>query len=210
MDPRIETLRASGATGEFPASLISQYERRGYLSGKQWYWVERLAREAQNPTPPTTVDLGNFAGVVQLFVRASEGLKRPKIHLGFGGPSGFVNRLRLSVAGPRSKYHGQIQLTDGGPYGDNTWYGRVSTDGELTLARWLNGESHQDVRDALIAQLRRLAAEPAKVAGEYARYSGQCCFCRKAIGEGDDPRSREVGYGPVCAERYGLPWGEKS
>lgn len=208
MDPRIQSLLESGAQGNFVNSLVNQYAERGRLSDKQWYWVNRLTNEATNPAPQATIDVGDFSGVVALFAKAGETLKYPKINLGFGGPSGFANRLRLSVAGPRSKYRGQIQLTDGGSYGENTYYGRVSTDGQLTLSR--STQNDEPVRDALIAQLRRLAEKPEEIAAEYARFSGNCCFCHKAIGEGDDPRSREAGYGPQCAKRYGLPWGGKS
>lgn len=33
-----------------------------------------------------------------------------------------------------------------------------------------------------------------------------CVFCQTAL---DDPRSTTVGYGPICAGKYGLPWGVK-
>ena len=40
--------------------------------------------------------------------------------------------------------------------------------------------------------------------------SGTCMFCDRVL---DDPRSNPaaggVGYGPKCAENYGLPWGSK-
>ena len=114
------------------------------------------------------------------------------------------------MAGERSRNPGQINLTDGRPYGDNTYYGRVSTDGQLTLSRYFEGESRGPEKDALVASLRRLADEPEKIAAEYGKYSGNCCFCGLPIGEGDDRRSAEVGYGPNCAQNYGLPWGAKS
>jgi Family of unknown function (DUF6011) len=31
-----------------------------------------------------------------------------------------------------------------------------------------------------------------------------CCFCSRLL---SDPRSVRWGYGPTCAEKYGLPWG---
>ena len=37
----IETLRE--ARGEFPQSLVAQFDRRGSLSDKQWHWVVKLA-----------------------------------------------------------------------------------------------------------------------------------------------------------------------
>ncbi len=42
-------------------------------------------------------------------------------------------------------------------------------------------------------------------AAEFGHMHGACVFCSRAI---DTPESTAVGYGPVCAERHGLPWGE--
>jgi len=43
----------------------------------------------------------------------------------------------------------------------------------------------------------------AEVASAYADEVGQCINCGLTIGDGDDRRSIAVGYGPVCASRYG-------
>lgn len=197
-DPRIDALQAAvdngTATGNFPLSLLAQYNRRGYLSDKQWPWVERLAQPA--PAQPTE-DLGSFAGVIELFSKAREHLKFPKIWLRFGDNY----PLRLNVAGPASKYAGCIQLTDGGGYHEGTWYGRVSPEGQATFSRKVDDE----VRDQIVAVLRRLAEEPAKVAAEYGALTGNCCFCSRPL---SDERSTEVGYGETCAGHYGLPWGK--
>jgi len=34
--------------------------------------------------------------------------------------------------------------------------------------------------------------------------TGNCCFCRREL---TDKRSTEVGYGPICADHFSLPWG---
>lgn len=240
-DSRINALQVAVdqgiATGDFPSSLIEQFNRRGSLSEKQWYWVEKLT----NPEPPKTVAIRSMEGVIALFERAAEHLKYPKIRMGFGmtwavidgriisthpteddawkaqeqyGAQGnveqvpFLHKLRLSVAGERSKYAGQIQLTDGRPYGENTYYGRISVDGEITMSRWFDTQD-DSVQQDFVSTLARLADEPEVIAAEYGKYSGNCCFCNKPIGEGDDRRSAEVGYGSTCAKSYGLPWGVK-
>jgi hypothetical protein len=59
-------------------------------------------------------------------------------------------------------------------------------------------------------QLQALAKDPAKVASEHGRLTGNCCFCNHRIGHGDkdksasSERSRNAGYGPDCAKKYGL------
>lgn len=194
-DPRIVNLRravdAGVATGDFPVSLIEQYERKGYLSHKQWYWVDRLA------TPRPVEQLPSFAGVLELFARAREHLKYPKIALRLG-----EQPIRLHVAGERSRYAGSVQITDGTGFGGK-YFGRVDPNGVATLSnRFLPGES----KAGLVALLSELAARPAEVAAEYGRLTGNCCFCSRAL---SDERSTEVGYGPICAENYGLPWGAK-
>ena len=47
----------------------------------------------------------------------------------------------------------------------------------------------------------RLNAEQAAQLGHL---TGRCVFCSRKL---TDDRSTEVGYGPICADREGLPWG---
>jgi hypothetical protein len=42
-------------------------------------------------------------------------------------------------------------------------------------------------------------------ASQFGAVTGRCVFCSRKL---TDERSIEVGYGPVCAERENLPWGE--
>jgi len=44
----------------------------------------------------------------------------------------------------------------------------------------------------------------AEQAAEFGHMFERCCFCSTPI---DTPESTEVGYGPVCASKHGLPWG---
>lgn len=193
-EPRIEALRQavqSGlAGGEFPQSLLAQFESRGYLSGKQWYWVEKLAK------PREAVQLPSFAGVIALLARAGAHLKYPKINLQFANGE----RLRLHVAGERSRHAGSVQLTDGSGFGGR-YYGRINADGAAILS-----DRFPESKAELVNLLGALAERPAEVAAQYGHITGSCCFCHKEL---SDERSLAVGYGPICAGHYGLPWGEK-
>lgn len=142
-------------------------------------------------TAPSAVNIGSFEGVAALFALASKHLKRPKIRLQLKGAP-----IVLSVAGSASKAPGSINITDGRRFGENQWFGRISRDGAWTQS---NTQA-----DGLTDLLKRLASEPAKVAAEYGRLTCQCCFCGRAL---EDERSTAVGYGPVCADNFGLPWG---
>ena len=87
-------------------------------------------------------------------------------------------------------------LTDGGPFGDNVYYGRIDTDGV-----WIPSKSGEEVKDKLVDFLKDFAADPHACVSEYGHKSGNCCFCNKGL---TDEKSVTVGYGPVCAHNWGL------
>jgi hypothetical protein len=135
----------------------------------------------------------NMSGVNALFDKAiANGLKYPKIRL--QTPSG--QPVALGRAGDGSKYRGQIMVTDGERFGCNRYFGRVTQEGNWVIGR----EDLPEVRTLL----EQLGADPATVASQYGKLTGNCCFCFRRL---DDPRSVSVGYGPRCATVYGLPWG---
>lgn len=45
----------------------------------------------------------------------------------------------------------------------------------------------------------------AEQAARFGKLWGSCVFCSRLL---TDERSVAVGYGPICAEKNGLPWGE--
>jgi hypothetical protein len=150
-----------------------------------------------NPYP--TADrhtLPSVSGVVALLnVAKSAGLQFPKLWLQLPG----AMPLRISIAGENSRTPGYLMLTDGGPFGANRYFGRISPAGELEL-----GRDAPPVRAALIDLLVELAFDPAKVAADFGHLTGNCCFCNRKLADG---RSVTVGYGQICAKKFGLPWG---
>ena len=70
--PDINALRSN--TNSFAQSLCTQFDRKGSLSEKQWFWVNKLVTEADQPTPSDgTVD-ADMTGIVKLIDDASEHL----------------------------------------------------------------------------------------------------------------------------------------
>ena len=171
---------------DFARSLVDQFDRRGDLSPKQWPWVRRLAGTAT----PTAV-AGDFAGIMRLFEVAREHLKYPKIRLLADGDMPVV--LSRNHGG---RYPGDVSVTDGGPYGANVYYGRIQQAGGFT--------GRDDAPLAVLELLQSLAAAPADVVAAYGHLTDNCSFCGRAL---TDERSTAVGYGPICADHYGLPWG---
>lgn len=183
----IATLKTS--ENSFAKSLVNQFDDRGYLSEKQWFWAVKIATEIENPTIVVTLA---FASMIALFDIAAKALKFPKVRL--QTESGEL--VCLGRSSNRSKAPGTITVTDGGPYGGNRYYGRVELDGTYKPTRRATPE--------IIDLLVRFSKNPAGVAAEYGKLTGNCCFCRHGL---TDERSTSVGYGPVCAKNYSLPWG---
>lgn len=188
----------------FACSIYYQWKRYSRLSDSQRFWMHKITLEAQAAAarasaPRETVQLGReFSSIIALFDTAKSSLKRPKIR--FEIPA--IGEIRLSVAGPNSRSPGAINVTDGRPFGDNTWYGRVTRDGEFIL-----NPRCDNVQQKTIAEFLRLFAKnPSLLASTYGRKTGNCCFCGRFL---TDERSVYIGYGPICADHYQLPWGER-
>jgi len=151
---------------------------------------------AERAAPAAAAPVGDLSRINAMFDRAKAHLKYPAIVL-----EGF----RVSVAGARAKEPGSLTITSidrtgtdkfGRPARD--WYGRVSVTGTFHPAR----NAPADLGD----KLRRFAADPVGEAAAFGHLHGACCFCARAL---SDDRSTTVGYGPICADHYGLPWGER-
>lgn len=178
---------------DFACNLVEKGRRYG-VSEKQAFWVNKLTQRAKGEEPQReAVQVGDLTAAIQLFAKAREKLKFPKVTLEVDGRA-----IKLSVAGENAKLPGSITVAS--PKFGGAYYGRITVNGAF-----------QPARDAaavptLVEYLKRFAAEPAKVAAEYGKLTGNCCFCLKPL---SDDRSLAVGYGGTCAKNYGLPWGVK-
>lgn len=155
------------------------------------------AKIAAMPAPQPKPEPVKHAAASPLFAvmnkAQASGIEFPK--LWFEPQEG--QRLVVSVAGAASKTPGALNLTDGKPYGQNVWFGRVNLDGSLVQSKawqpWVG-----EILDGF-------AKDPAGFAGAYGKKTGRCCFCGRHL---ETKESVAVGYGPTCAERFGLPWGD--
>lgn len=176
--PAILTLR-SGGTKNITLGAFIEADDYGY-----YYEI------AQAPTAPAQ-PVGSLARIVAMFAKAAEHLKYPAI---------VLDGIRISVAGERAREPGSLTVTtaDKGDDGRRAYLGRVTRAGVFEPARTVSPWP-------IVDQLRAFAENPERVAGDYGRLHGACCFCRKAL---SDERSTAVGYGPICADHFGLPWGD--
>lgn len=126
---------------------------------------------------------------------AMSGLQAPKVR--------FPERdMRLSRTSRGSREPGSVVVTsnDGASAGGE-YYGRISREGVFVLP---SGSDEIDPRaEELLAELLE---DPTGTVARAGARVGSCSFCGHDL---TTDESLTVGYGPICAERYGMPWGEE-
>jgi len=194
-ESKLSTVEALGVLAkiksDFAASLLDQSQRKRGLSSKQLAWVHKLAHDFTNRQDKTADLGGSFEKISALFMAAKEHLKFPKVRL----QTSTGRNIVLKLAGNRSRYTGDIHVCDE----DEGYYGRIQAkDGSLVT---------RNTPEDVVQILRIFAEAPAETAAAYGRLLGNCCFCGRPL---EDEKSTAVGYGPVCAKHYRLPWGAKA
>jgi len=140
-----------------------------------------------------------------------DGLKRDAIDQQFKMLSSLIERLkqevytlknaeRQSAVKESGIQEDEIFVLDGEYYKT-----KKSKADNLYAMRWDGGAwdyaSAKGVIRKLTPEMRATAEQAAKFGHTY-----HCCvYCSRGL---TDSRSETVGYGPRCAENYGLPWGE--
>lgn len=162
-------------------------------------WVFKIAPRTP-AAPATQTQVGDLSGILALFERARQHLRFPAIVLSVPQAS----TIQVSMAGQNSRVPRSLNVTAFDEYfmGRRRWFGRVLQNGTFEQSR----ELLPDAARLITERLQQLATDPARVAAEHGRLTGRCCFCNRGL---DDERSTAMGYGPVCARHYGLPWGER-
>lgn len=177
-----------GLSSSFAQDLAAGFRRYGSWSAKQRPWAHKLANEAaasrqapQSEREPLYV----LRRIATMLGSAAEHRTYPTIRV--------ADWLHVTYM-TGGKNEGTISITDGGKYPDNTFYGRMSADGGWTPTR----STPEHVIDAL----RAFEADPEANVLAYGQETGNCCFCSRQL---TNQGSVQVGYGPICADHYGLP-----
>jgi len=195
-----KALDAHPDTSEFAESLLLAARQRR-LSPKQVGWLHKLATDSRVPvTDRYKVDGLNLSKIIEIFDHAhqgGEGKKYPKIVLAEAFDDDRVEvTCKIVRCGSQSKYEGAANIKTA----NDEWAGRINRDGSVTCGNRANfGEVE--------AILRELAKDPLQVLAQNGVATSQCCYCARAL---TTRQSREVGYGPICADKHGLPWGKTS
>jgi len=176
--------RCQSCGQSFPAGTAVEWARGA--GARHATTAECTIASAATVTAPQVVVTPALASIAAFLLAAkARGLKFPKVR--FLAPGG--GEFRLNVAGAQSKAPGSIQVLL-----DAVWIGRVTPTGDVHGAL--------SARPDLIAALQVIASDPAAAAKAYGALMCRCSFCDLPL---TDDGSVEVGYGPVCARRYGLP-----
>lgn len=143
-----------------------------------------------------TDPLAGFSPVVDLLDRIVEsGNNFPRVRLAFGETDA---PLVLTRAGDKARAPGSVNLTDGGSYGQNVWFGRISTDGVFAPSHASKALGRED-KTAMWSLLTRLRnGEAETVFAEFGHKFGTCCLCGREL---TNPESVRLGIGPVCRSK---------
>jgi hypothetical protein len=170
----------------FVLSVAGKFGAYGRLTARQRAVLVDIAREtAQADNTQQSGRQEAYADAFDAMRKAqSNGVQQPKIELGDG--------YAVSLA------------PDGGAL-------FVRHEGEYVGAIKANGTERPQASaysrrlfDAGAKLVAAFGMAPESFAASYGHATSRCCFCRRELTDG---RSVEVGYGPVCADRYGLVWG---
>ena len=138
-----------------------------------------LMKLASELRPVFSLPDGSYDRLSRLFLMAFDhGLKQPRIR--YKTPEGT---FRVELRGDRIFVHcGHNRL--GVVLQDGTFDG-IMSDRQMLL-------------------FTTLCLDPITAAALWGKKMNRCCFCGLEL---SDERSVAMGYGPICADNWGLPWG---
>lgn len=180
-------LRSLPVKSEFVTSLLG----REVLSPLQMSWAHKLVLDAKRRAPDSgEIDM-DLRALVGMLRQAAGAQKRfPRIVLRRDG----APAITVSLLGDGTRHPGAVLVRSG-----TTTHALVHRDGMRVLPRF----AFEEVREVLLA----LARDPSRVLAQHGIATGVCCYCGRPLSTAE---SRSVGYGPICAEQFGLPWGDTS
>lgn len=171
------------------------------MAGVAAYIIEAYRRVQPKPQV-AQLNAAGLEVILGMFAKAKANLKFPAIRL----MDEQRHEYQLSLAGAASKNAGCIYVKGEkvGSYEDDggaqrPYLGKITPQGRFFPAMGCPA--------GVETQLKAFAAEPEAIATRYGRLTGCCCFCGRKL---TDARSTDVGYGPVCAGKFGLDWGTKA
>lgn len=177
---------------DFAASLLDQVKKKGDLSPAQLQAVyqsiareEDWAKQREQKATQTQIDMTDLLNRFALALKA--GIKRPKVNTG---------DLLFSLAPAHSHNAGCVYVKgEKDAYGDRPYLGKITPEGKFFAGRGVEDEVKQRIAE--------VGSDVVGSAKAHGAQHGNCCFCGSPL---STDASVSNGYGPICADRYGLPW----
>lgn len=194
---------------KFYGSLLQAFDA-GRLSEKQAFYLQKkhddvMARRAMATTAKQEVLLPR---TVALFQHAmSKGIETPTIRLSIGEKAG-----RIAIRAVRTKRGDLIAYVNDRDRTFTTRDGMTRKTGygtiDLATGRFeVSTYADPTLMPFVLSALIKFESDPEKVGALEGHATGCCCYCGLKLTQA---ASVAVGYGPICADNYGLPWGEGS
>lgn len=170
----------------FAQSLLDGFRRYGKLSPKQWEWVDKLLANAQEAPKIAVIEIEGFSRVEAMLRQAAHNINAPTIKL-WDKDHGKV-AIRF--------HNGEVKLK--WRVNDAPRWARIVHEGIAFNEKF-------PLPPSIIETVRKFAADPVEAAKRYGLEQKSCCFCGIGL---TNASSRHHGYGPICADNFGLPWGD--
>ena len=185
----LEFLQGASSWSAFAGSMLGSVRKYGSLTERQFascvkMYDSAMAREEAKAKEREAQKLDlDLSKLFDLFNTASgSGLKRPRL---------VIKELVISKAPDHGRNAGCLYLKWSGEYA-----GKITEDYQLRIIR-----DYNDKREAITEILTGLVDDPLGYAKLYGQETGVCCCCNREL---TDPKSIELGIGPICAEKWGL------
>lgn len=140
----------------------------------------------------------NPSKLFELFDKARQHLKYPSLIFSYHTDEALfdINNIKLGLGTDPNTIWVSNGFARGNP--KNILYGK--------FPRFYNGFVPYHNRSVdIISILEQLCEDPIKFGSMKGQKFRHCCFCNTEL---TSKESLFVGYGPICADNWGLPWGE--
>lgn len=156
---------------------------------------EVVTRQEARDAYRAYMEIGYSKGMAHQTVNVQPILDRLNHALDHGvkSPKMIVEGFCFKLAKPHSKNPGHVYVTESAEWG-STYFGKIKPSGEFVKS-W-------DAPADTEAKLARISADVVAAAKAYGRQHGRCSFCSREL---THDVSIALSYGPICAEKYGLP-----
>jgi hypothetical protein len=185
----LQTFIANGLVPKGNVDFATSIAQAKFPSEKQMFFIKKFIDEIQNPPKSDKIAAKS---IFDMFDTAMKHLKYPKFSL----KTEAGNDIRFSM---NKKTPDVIYMNRSG-FGSD-FYGKIFRgEGKVDLAA-----AGRIIHDDLMKFLEEFCQKPIAYVAEFGKTTRNCCFCSKTL---DTPESLAAGYGPICANHYGLPWGK--